>query len=45
VALPFALKFIVRQKKKSYGKLKYFTIQEYNVPKILKKKPKSFKVL
>ncbi len=28
VAMPFALKFVLRQKK-SYGKLKYFTMQEY----------------
>jgi hypothetical protein len=26
-------------------KLKYFTIQKYNLPKILYKKPKSFKII
>jgi len=34
VALPFILKSILRQKK-NYGKLKYFTMQNYNLQKIL----------
>jgi len=33
VALPFTLKSILRQKKKNW-KLKYFTMQKYNLPKI-----------
>jgi hypothetical protein len=43
VALPFTLKSILRQKKKNYGKLKYFTMQKlYN---LLKGNQKSFKIL
>jgi hypothetical protein len=34
-ALPFALISILiqKKKKKNYGKLKYFTMQKYNLPK------------
>jgi len=31
--------------KEELWKLKYFTMQKYNLQKILKKKPKSFKIL
>jgi hypothetical protein len=31
--------------KEELWKLKYFTMQKYNLPKILYKKPKSFKIL
>jgi hypothetical protein len=31
--------------KEELWKLKYFTVQKYNLQKILKKKPKSFKIL
>jgi hypothetical protein len=31
--------------KEELWKLKYFTIQKYNLPKILEKEPKSFKML
>jgi len=45
VALPFTLKSILRQQK-NYGNTQiYFTMQKYNLPKILLKKPKSFKIL
>jgi len=33
VALPFALKSILRQKKTYYGNAKYFTMQKYNLQK------------
>jgi hypothetical protein len=33
VALPFTLKGILRQKKEELWKLKYFTMQKYNVNK------------
>jgi hypothetical protein len=39
MAMPLALKRILRHKK-NYGKLKYFTIKKYNLPKILEKEPK-----
>jgi len=47
VALPFyILKIsILRQKKNYYGKLKYFTLQNYNLQKnSSEKKPKYFKI-
>jgi hypothetical protein len=37
VALPF-------KAKEKLGKLEYFTMQKYNLQKILQKKPKSFKI-
>jgi hypothetical protein len=43
VALLFTLKSILRQKEELW-KLKYFTMQKYNVQKIFQKKPKSFKI-
>jgi hypothetical protein len=48
VALPFTFtSMYVKAKKKNYGKLKYFTIQEeYNLQKYpLKKQPKFFEIL
>jgi len=43
LALPFTLKSILRPKEELW-KLKYFTMQKYNLQKIiLYKKPKSFK--
>jgi hypothetical protein len=33
VALPFTLKCVLRQKKKILWKLKYFTMQKYNLQK------------
>jgi hypothetical protein len=45
VALPFTFESISRPKKELW-KLKYFTMQKYNLQKILrKKKPKSFKII
>jgi hypothetical protein len=44
VALPFTLKSILRQKK-SYGNSNISPCKKYNLQKILKKKPKSFKIL
>ncbi len=44
-ALPFRLKSILRQKQPGLWKLKYFTMQKYNLQKTLWKKPKSFKRL
>jgi len=41
VALPFTLKSILRQKEELW-KLKYFTMQKYNLQKILQKKTKIF---
>jgi hypothetical protein len=38
VALPFTLKKYLKGKKKNYGKLKYFTMQKYNLQKILSKR-------
>jgi hypothetical protein len=43
VALPFIKKYL--KAKEGLWKLKYSTIQKYNLKKIVKKKPKSFKVL
>jgi hypothetical protein len=42
-ALPFALKST--KAKEELWKLKSFTVQKYNLQKILYKKPKSFKIL
>jgi hypothetical protein len=42
--VPFALKKYVKAKEE-LQKLKYFTMQKYNLQKILQKKPKSFKIL
>jgi hypothetical protein len=39
--LPFTLKSILRQKEELW-KLKYFTMQKYNLQKILQKKTKIF---
>jgi hypothetical protein len=44
MALPFTLKKYLKAKEELW-KLKYFTIQKYNLPKILQKEPKSFKRL
>jgi len=45
VALPFTLKKYLKAKEELW-KLKYFTMQKYNLPKIPpKEKPKSFKIL
>jgi hypothetical protein len=44
VALPFTLKNILKAKEELW-KLKYFTMQKYNLQKVLQKKPKSFKIL
>jgi hypothetical protein len=43
VTLPFTLKNILRQME--LWKLKHFTMQKYNLQKILEKKQKSFKIL
>jgi hypothetical protein len=43
VASPFTLKMYLKAKEELW-KLKYFTMQKYNLPKILQKKPKSFKI-
>jgi len=46
VALPFTLiKKYLKAKEEELWKLKYFTMQKYNLQKILLKKPKSFKIL
>ncbi len=47
VALPFNLhlKSIFKAKEEELWKLKYFTMQKYQLQKVLKKKPKSFKIL
>jgi hypothetical protein len=46
VALPFTLKKYLKAKEEKLWKPKYFiTMQKYNGQKIIKKKPKSFKVL
>ncbi len=44
MALPFTLKSILRQKK-NYRNSNIFTMQKYNLQKILQKNPKSFKIL
>jgi len=44
VALPFTLKKYLTAREE-LRKLKYFTMQKYNLRKILLKKPKSFKIL
>jgi hypothetical protein len=46
VALPFTLKSNIKAKEELW-KLKYFTLQKYNLQKIFfkKKKPKFFKIL
>jgi len=44
MALPFTLKKYLKAKEELW-KLKYFTIQKYNLPKILEKEPNSFKIL
>jgi hypothetical protein len=38
VALPFTVESIILRQKKNEWKLKHFTIQKYNLPKILSKK-------
>jgi len=43
VALPFTLKKRLKAKEE-LQKLKYFTMQKYNLQKILQEKPKSFKI-
>jgi hypothetical protein len=43
VALPFTLKKYLKAKEELW-KFKYFTMQKYNLKKILLKKPKSFKI-
>jgi len=46
VALPFTFKKYLKAKEEELWKFKYFTMQKYNLQKkILKKKPKSFKIL
>jgi hypothetical protein len=46
VALPFTLIKKYLKPKEELRKLKYFTMQKYNLQKkILKKNPKSFKIL
>jgi hypothetical protein len=44
VAFAFAIIKYLKAKEELW-KLKYFTMQKYNLQKILKKKPKSFKIL
>jgi len=44
VVLPFIFKNYLKAKEELW-KLKYFSMQKYNLPNILYKKPKSFKVL
>jgi hypothetical protein len=44
VALPITLKKYLKAKEELW-KLEYFTMQKYNLQKILLKKPKSFKIL
>ncbi len=41
---PFALKKYLKANEE-LQKLKYFTMQKYNLQKILQKKPKSFQIL
>jgi len=43
--LAIYIKKYVQAKEEELWKLKYFTMQKYNLQKILKKKPKSFKIL
>jgi hypothetical protein len=45
VALPFTLKSKYLKAEEELRKLKYFTMQKYNLQKILKKKPKSRNIL
>jgi hypothetical protein len=44
MASPFTFKRYVKAKEELW-KLKYFTIQKYNLQKFLYRKPKSFKIL
>jgi hypothetical protein len=43
--LAIYIKKYLQAKEEELWKLKYFTMQKYNLQKILKKKPKSFKIL
>jgi hypothetical protein len=45
VALPFTIKKYLNCKRRIMETQKYFTMKKYNLPKILYKKPKSFKIL
>jgi hypothetical protein len=43
--LAIFIKKYLKAKEEELWKLKYFTMQKYNLQKILKKEPKSFKIL
>jgi hypothetical protein len=43
--LAIYLKKYCKAKEEELWKLKYFTMQKYNLQKIVEKKPKSFKIL
>jgi hypothetical protein len=45
LAIAIYIKKYLQAKEEELWKLEYFTMQKYNLQKILEKKPKSFKIL